>query len=148
MFDLYALPHDFPDYDQAVKERDVYRKVEMLESAFSRDLVHPRFVPHLQLHEFEALLFCDPSKFDWEFIEHDKAIRELAQIASEFGNPELIDDGNMSAPSMRIINLIPEYEGRKASAGPIIAEKIGLTSLREQCKHFDAWLRSLEQLSA
>jgi hypothetical protein len=61
-------------------------------------------------------------------------------------NPEEIDDGATTAPSKRIIKLIPEYEHRKASAGPIIAEKIGLRRIRERCPHFDEWIKKMERL--
>ena len=55
-------------------------------------------------------------------------------------------DGKTTAPSKRIIALLPEYEARKADAGPDIAEFITLPILRQQCPHFDAWLSKLEGL--
>ena len=67
-------------------------------------------------------------------------------MASQFASPELIDDGEQSAPSKRIIHEIPEYEGMKASAGPLIAEKIGLETLRVKCRHFGAWVSRMERL--
>jgi hypothetical protein len=121
--------------------------VAFLEEALGKDFDHPRFVPYIQLHEFEALLLADPSKFDWEFIEHDAAIRRLQALAASVATPELIDDGEHTAPSKRIIAEIPEYAGRKASAGPLIASKIGLPVLRQKCPHFDDWLRRIETLA-
>jgi hypothetical protein len=146
MFDLYALPDDFPEFDLAAKFPTPYERVIALEDAFGRDIQHPRFIPYIQLHEFEALLFSDPSKFDWEFIDHDKEIRKLIEIANSFNTPELIDDNPQTAPSKRIIKEIPEYSGRKSSAGPIIAEKIGIQAMREKCVHFNDWVTRLESL--
>ena len=43
----------------------------------------------------------------------------------------------------------PRYRsmsGRKASAGPIVAGKIGLPTLRSKCGHFGDWLDKLEHL--
>jgi hypothetical protein len=57
--------------------------------------------------------------------------------------PEEVDEGKDTAPSKRIITHVPEYEGRKASAGPLIAANIGLAHLRKRCPHFDAWLSGL-----
>jgi hypothetical protein len=105
-----------------------------------------RFIPYLQLHEFEALLLADPEKFDWEFLDHEKAIRSLVELVAHFASPELIDDRYDTAPSRRISAVIPEYEGRKASAGPLIAEKIGVDTLRQKCPHFGDWLSRLESL--
>lgn len=63
------------------------------------------------------------------------------------GSPELVNDGIDTAPSKRIIREIPEYASIKASAGPIVAEKIGLDNLRLKCRHFGEWLTKLEALS-
>ncbi len=38
MFDLYALPDDFPGSPKAEMERDPYRKVAILENALSDDI--------------------------------------------------------------------------------------------------------------
>ena len=58
----------------------------------------------------------------------------------------LIDDGPETAPSKRIIQLIPEYAALKVSVGSIVAQKIGIARLREKCLHFGQWLLQLEQL--
>ncbi|MBI3016034.1 MAG: DUF4276 family protein [Candidatus Tectomicrobia bacterium] len=146
MFDLYALPSNFPGYENAHGITDPYGRVSALENAMHKDIGNSRFVPYIQLHEFEALLLADPRKLDWIYLEHDAAIQNLIQMASEFNSPELIDDGDDAAPSKRIIKEIPEYEGMKVSAGPLVAEKIGLSALRSKCRHFDEWIRKLERL--
>ena len=146
MFDLYALPGDFPGYEDARQERDPYARIRLLEDALGEDIPDRRFVPYLQLHEFEALLFCDPQKLEVRFDRHSAGIWRLAQVAEQ-SNPELINDGNETAPSKRIIREIPEYESDKASSGPIVAERIGLTTLRTKCQHFAEWLGKLEALT-
>jgi hypothetical protein len=148
MFDLYALPSDFPGYDEARKLKSVYDRIAILEEAMYRDISLPNFIPYFQLHEFEALLLADPQQLDWEYFEHDKAIRNLIRIVSSFDSPELINDGSTTSPSKRIIHEIPEYEGMKASVGPLVAEKIGLGNLRKKCQHFNEWLLKLEQWNA
>jgi hypothetical protein len=152
MFDLYALPVDFPGHADAASEADPYRRTAVLEAALQadirRELDDPRFIPYIQLHEFEALILADPQRLDWEYLEHDAQIaRIVAMVAREGGNPELIDDGEMTAPSKRIIAEIPEYDGQKATSGPLIAAKIGLPTLRVKCTHFAEWLHRLEGLA-
>lgn len=147
LFDLYRLPADFPGYTQSRYIKEPYQKVDLLETAFAQDIQEQRFIPYIQLHEFEALLFADVQHFDWEFLEHESQIRELQKIIDKFENPELINEGENTAPSKRIIKLIAEYESRKSSAGPAIAKAIGLEKLREKCSHFNQWLTRLEQLS-
>ena len=60
MFDLYALPADFPGYAEARREVDPYGKVRILEDALGNDIADRRFIPYIQLHEFEALILADP----------------------------------------------------------------------------------------
>src|SRR5437868_5280161 len=46
MFDLYALPKDFPGYGEAAAQPDVYAKVRALEEAMFSDVGDPRLVPY------------------------------------------------------------------------------------------------------
>jgi len=147
MLDLYGLPSDFPGYDEAAQQSDPNERVELLEKRLAEDLADRRLVPYVQLHEFEALLFCDPSAFEGVFIGCTHATEQLAQIASQFASPELIDDGEQTAPSKRLIQQIPQYAGQKSFAGPQIAEQIGIGLMRQKCPHFDAWVGRLESLS-
>ena len=146
MFDLYALPGDFPEFDIARRLTDPYRRVEALETAFARDVDHQRFVPYIQLHEFEALLLSDPSHFASRFLGRDREVQNLINLSAQLPSPELIDDRPDFAPSKRIISELPDYEGTKSSVGPLIAGKIGLALIRSKCPHFDAWISKLEQL--
>ena len=149
MFDLYAIPRDFPDFVRCQSIEDPLQRVQALETAFFQD-VQPlglyRFVPYIQLHEFESLIFADPKELDWEFLEHNRPIAKLVQFAKTT-TPEEINDTPTGAPSKRIIREIPEYEFRKASVGPLVADKIGLAKLRAACPHFAAWLTLLERLA-
>ncbi len=146
MFDLYGLPTDFPGHKDAAQISDPYRRVRTLEAALSKDISDTRFIPYFQLHEFEALLLSDPQKLDAQFFDRSAEIHRLVEIVSTFDSPELVNDGNNTAPSKRIADEIPEYAGRKKAAGPIVAEKIGLPTLRRKCKHFGRWLGGLELL--
>lgn len=124
MFDLYALPEDFPGFQNSRNISDPENRVKSIENALSADINYQRFVPYIQLHEFEALILADPQKLESEFPEHDKAIKNLVEMVKDEDSPEYIDDGEETAPSKRIIKEIPEYEGMKVSAGPIVVEKL------------------------
>lgn len=148
MFDLYALPEDFPGYDAARHLTDPYQRIEALELAMAEDVDHQRFIPYLQLHEFEALVLSEPRRFDWEYIEprHEGGIAALEALRASVASPELINDGPNTAPSKRILNLIPEYS--KAVAGPLIAGHIGIEAIRSACPHFNRWILGLERLGS
>lgn len=145
MFDLYALPNDFPGYDEALTLRDPYQRVESLEGAFRGDINDWRFIPYIQLHEFEALILSKPEELAVPYPARDREIEQLVEMTARFDSPERIDDGDETAPSKRILTLIPEYE--KVVAGVPAIERIGIETLRAKCPHFDGWLRRLEALT-
>jgi hypothetical protein len=145
-FDLYALPPEFPGFDAARSLGDPYQKVASIERAFAKAMSDSRFISYLSLHEFEALIFADPSRLDLEYLEHEKAIASLQALAAKL-EPECINETPHNAPSKRIIAAIPEYAGSKATVGPATASAIGLAKLRSRCPHFGAWLDALEALA-
>ncbi len=140
MVDLYRLPSDFPGVTQSRGIVDPVNKAEFLEERFSSDLNHPRFVPYVQLHEFEALLFSDPQCFLIAFPSMGTEVADLGAIRRQFQTPEHIDEGD--PPSKRIGKFLPEYV--KPVSGPLIAKHIGLAKLRAECRHFNQWLERLE----
>jgi hypothetical protein len=147
MIDLYAIHADLPGLEEAEKLRHLpEQRVQALEKAFADDIKDDRFVPYIQIHEYEAYLFSDPTWFGYFYDRHERQIAALQAIADRCGNPELIDDGPDTAPSKRIIAEIPDYEGAKSVVGPQVAELIGLNVIRGKCPHFAAWLARLEKL--
>lgn len=143
MVDLYRLPGDFPRFADCQTEVDPLKRVRCLEDGLQEDIQQARFIPYIQLHEFEALLFADPQKFAHPFPGRFRAIAELERIRSQFRSPEHIDDGDDTAPSKRIAAVVPEYT--KAVAGPLIVRQIGIATLRRECEHFHDWITRLER---
>ena len=146
LLDYYALPEDFPQPATPLASSPRGKVID-LEKAMGRDVTSDRlwrFTPHLQLHEFEALLLADVEMFVAEFPDR---VREITRLKAEIGglSPEDVNGERETHPSARIIRHIPEYEGLKPSAGPILASRIGLPRLRQRCPHFADWLSELEQ---
>ena len=145
MFDLYALPDSFPAYEKSKVIADPYEKIRVLEEAFKQDIGHARFIPYIQLYEFEALVLANPENLELEYFDSEAAIRQLQKTLIEFGgNPELINDDPMTAPSKRILAVIPEYD--KVSVGSTIAGINGIEFLKKKCRHFCEWIEKLESL--
>jgi len=151
MFDYYAMPSSWPGRMDArnanVSSDDRARMVEValaddvgttLGDSFNR----ARFIPYLQMHEFEALLFSDVVELAG--VIGAECANELGRIISEFPNPEDINDDAHTAPSQRILQLCATY--RKVLHGSIIAGRIGLNVMRQRCSHFNQWLAGLEGL--
>lgn len=140
LLDFYHLPDDFPGYG-TMPRQNCHQRVAHLEQAWGADIAHQRFLPHLMLHEFETVLYTQPETIARAFGTAEKA-DELAKIVSRFNTIEEINE--LEAPSKRLLKIIPEY--RKTIDGPLIADEIGLTRIRQACPHFNHWLSQLEQI--
>jgi len=146
MFDLYALPDDFPKYEESIKILRPYEKVVFLENAMQEDIADFRFVPYIQLYEFEALILSNPQNLEYEYFDRENEIAALQkQLEQHDNNAELINEGKYTAPSKRILKLIPEYD--KVSVGAALASMEGMDNLKQHCRHFRDWIEKLEQLS-
>jgi len=154
MFDYYRLPSNWPGRE-AVAGKPPRAKAKILERAMQSRITHSlgrdaspsRFVPYIQMHEFEALLFAEPRTLG-EVLTRDadpqRTIRSLLQVVAHFATPEEIDEGATTAPSKRILSLAEHYQ--KVTDGNLAATRIGLETMRQECPHFDEWLRRLEAL--
>ena len=150
MIDLYALHKGFPGAGEAERYQNApYRRVEALEESWAKETNDLRFIPHIQLHEYEAYLFSDISILSRYYEGQERAIEKLAEVADGLDSPELIDDGPGTAPSKRIIGHLPRYESDKSTVGvQQAAERIGLPRIRRRCPHFDKWIDRLQKLAA
>ncbi len=152
MFDYYRMPTDWPgrESDNAVAYTE---KAITVEQAMADDIFkemgtsfnRQRFIPYVQMHEFEALLFSKPDVLAG-VIQEPKATGALQTIANKFPTtPEEIDDNPQTAPSKRILGIFPGYQ--KVLHGNIVAQRIGLEIIRGRCPHFNQWLCALETLA-
>jgi Domain of unknown function (DUF4276) len=149
MFDLYALYDGFPGWDEAEKQRHIpHERVLTLERAFADEVGDHRFIPHIQLHEFETILLCDPSQFNLVYEDSSAGIAALQAAVAAATSPELVDDGETTAPSKRIIGQFPRYSGEKTTNGVELACCVGIERTRSLCPHFDEWLKTLESLGS
>jgi len=146
MIDLYGLG-DYPGVEPRGGE-NARERVARIEREMAEELPSPRFLPYVQLHEFESLVLADVDRIPAEFPDGE-ADHAPEQLRASIGDiePELVDDGHDSAPSKRIIAVVPAYAPLKAVAGPAIARAIGLPALRLCCPHFGEWLARLESLA-
>jgi hypothetical protein len=150
MFDFYGLSRvrNFPGYTGVNALPTSERKVAHLEKALEQDIDFHRFIPYIQVHEFEALLLVDPLKLKQVFLEEGKAVDSLMDEINTTGQePEEINDGLETAPSKRIIRHIPAFKDRKVDAGTDAINLIGIQPLLSRCPHFAAWVNRLEQLA-
>lgn len=154
MVDLYGplAAGGFPGFTtDPPPPREPYARVAWLERAFLDDLRAElddarRFIPYLQLHEFEALVLARPRHLDWMYVEdrHEAAIASLEAMVAGYASPELINEGRETAPSKRLAAAIPEYD--KTDAAFEVCRKTGVDALMKSCPHFGAWVERLAAL--
>jgi hypothetical protein len=150
MLDLYGLGAGFPGTPLPANLTGI-EKASRIEEAVKADICDTipgrrpdiRFLPYIQLHEYEGLLFSDPSAFAASLDRPDLA-QPFEAIRGEFATPEDIDDSPDGAPSKRVIRAHPRY--RKVLQGTKAAHAIGMPSIRRECPHFRAWVERLEGL--
>jgi hypothetical protein len=144
MVDLYSLPEDFPGYHAARAMADPLAQAADLQRALAEELNDTRFVPYLQVHEFEALLLVRPDLIADLYDAPAGDVSQLEADVAAFASPEHVDHGQHSHPKARLKLCFPDYD--ENVAGPLLAEAIGLPELRTKCRHFGDWLTRLEQL--
>lgn len=150
-FDLYGLPSDFPGRAETAQEMDPVDQAIAVETEFHSSVIDvaecrpDRFLPHIQPHEFEALLFSDPGRFAevepaWrKFVDNLEAARRMAR------SPEYINDGSETHPSARLRNLLrPRYN--KVRHGRAVSARIGVGRMRAECSHFNGWVARVAAL--
>lgn len=148
--DYYGLyqKHNFPEWDVAEKTIDKNDRITILEKGMKNDVNEThrnRFIPYMQLHEFEGLLFNDINVFHQQIPSEDLVgLEELEKTLKEYDNPEMINNNKKTSPSHRLDRIILGYN--KIIYGDILAEAIGLNRIRQKSPRFNTWLATLERL--
>lgn len=150
--DLYALDTTFPGFIEAAKLTDVYARTARLETALHQAIVDyvgcrpERFIPHIQPHEFEGLLFSDVNTLALTEPSWKHQLPILQAVRTTFDTPEHINGGYETKPSQRLKNILdPKY--KKTRHGPLAAEKITLSKMEQECVHFREWMTKLRGLA-
>lgn len=79
--DFYGIyeHHDFPDWRQSLTEPSKSIKMDILENGMRNSIasnLQSRFIPYIQLHEFEALIFSDYASFEEYYEPRDSSVRK------------------------------------------------------------------------
>lgn len=150
MFDFYGMPDSWPGRAKARKAA-FSDKAHIVEEAFRKDIIDElgssfdqnRFIPYVQMHEFEALLFSHPPTI-CEVLRAPDSEDDVQAVRDKFSTPEEINDNPNTAPSRRLIDLFADY--RKRLHGLIAANRIGIETMLAECPHFAEWLSTLKAL--
>lgn len=146
-FDYYGVKtKKFPNWIETVgiNKANVRERIEILENGMLEEIdsnLRYRFIPYIQLHEFEALLFNNIEVFDNNFKRSEFNRANLLDVLNEFPDPELINQKIETSPSHRLIEIIPSYN--KILYGNMLVEIIGIEQIKQKNKHFNDWIEQL-----
>ena len=137
--DFFRIPNNMPGYDEAMRSVDGLQRVENLQQALGESIADRRFIPYIQLHEFEALLFSNNNGF--EYLWEEKLSEKTKTIVDAFENPEDINSAPETAPSKRLLAINEKYD--KVLDGNLIALEVGINEMLAKCPRFADWVSSL-----
>lgn len=135
IIDFFRLPENFPGFTVDST------KISRIEAAICDDFDNNNdFIPYIQRHELEALMFSDRSGF--ELVVDDKnKLRKIDAIFDQYPNPEDINNNPETAPSKRLQKIF-NYD--KTSDGELIFNMIGIDNMLRKCPRFAEWINKIE----
>lgn len=146
LIDFFGRPSNLPSLDRPVKHVSDYEMADAIEAAIAEDIGDSRFIPYLQMHEFEAFLFVSMKGFEYCYNGNAAGYQKFKSIIEKYENPEDINTTPAGAPSKRILSIIPDYD--KVIHGNTIIMENGLDMILAKCPRFRAWVDKLvEKLS-
>ena len=148
LIDFYRIKdsYQFPGWEEAKEISNSMDKMNVMFIDMLNDMpeiLRGRFVPYIQLHEFEGLLFSDISVFQNNFLPNECDLVAIQSAIDEFESPEDINNKPETAPSSRLLNAISGYD--KVVFGSLLAEEITLSTIRSKCPLFNSWIERIEE---
>lgn len=145
--DLYGIQshHKFPQFNtKAANNQEI---VANMETGMKNDVnkaLAIRFIPYIQLHEFESLVFCSLDVLKTKFMPNEADFAELEKIINYYVTPEDINNSPVTAPSKRLEKNISVYSKKLCSVS--ITKDIGMNEMKNKCPHFRSWIEQLEKI--
>ena len=101
------------------------------------------FIPYIQKHEMETLMFANPE--DGFSLESDKIKKAIIEICKQYPNIEDINGTELGAPSKRLEAIYKSNHEKydKIIDGMNIAELTGIDKMIEKSIRFKSWINKL-----
>ncbi len=161
MFDYYGMKGKWPGTAQpsGSTPHEIALSVErMISQEVEKRLgsnIANRFIPYVQMHELETLLYADP-EITSELLQQPEKAEIMKREISEAGECEKINNSKETCPAKRISGHFSNYKKGDLKSSKRIGEsrlqamsilgKIGIPQLKKTCPHFAYWYNHLETL--
>ena len=135
--DFFRLPTDYPGFTVDVKQ---IGKIEDAVRADCSAIIPPTsFLPYIQKHEFETLLFANPAGFT--NVVNSTEMSGILNVLKKFSTPEDINGSPKTAPSKRLLSI---FNYKKVADSALVMKDVDIDMLRKRCPRFDTWVGRLE----
>ena len=135
--DFFRLPTDYPGFTVDVKQ---IGKIEDAVRADCSAIIPPTsFLPYIQKHEFETLLFANPAGFT--NVVNSTEMSGILNVLKKFSTPEDINGSPETAPSKRLLSI---FNYKKVADSALVMKDVDIDMLRKRCPRFDTWVGRLE----
>ena len=139
-FDFYGFLKVFP-FKKEIDSIGCYGRVEQTEEMFGADLNSSKFLPYLNLHEYEMIYFID-YEITKKVLDDNIDRNKLRRIIDKYENIEEINEDPSNAPSKRLKNICPSYE--KIYHSQLITQELSIGMIKNKCIHFKKWIENIE----
>lgn len=151
MVDLYRFPVQSGDREEETELKkhssnpDIDERLSGLENILSAAVQkikpYPNFIPYIQKHEFEALLFSNTEVF----FENSGIKKAVESVLEEIPNPEDINSTEEGHPANRLKKIFKVHRNKyvKGADAVVFAELAGIEVILEKCPRFQLWIETL-----
>ena len=137
LLDFLRLPTDYPGFTVDVKQ---IGKIEDAVRADCSAIIPPTsFLPYIQKHEFETLLFANPAGFT--NVVNSTEMSGILNVLKKFSTPEDINGSPETAPSKRLLSI---FNYKKVADSALVLKDVDIDLLRRRCPRFNEWVARLE----
>lgn len=149
LIDYYGIKDSFgfPGWEESKAIPDKRSRMHFLFRKMEDEMppdIRERFIPYIQLHEFESLIFSDINVISQNFDDNEATMYLLEAAVTDFPNPEEINCRPDLAPSKRLLKAISGYN--KVIYGACLAHDIGLKKILDKCPLFSEWYNRLSSI--
>lgn len=146
LIDYFKLNSEtkLPGFLDCLNKPSTDEKIECLENKLynivQKIKPYNYFIPYIQKHEMETLMFANPE--DGFSLENDKIKNAIIEISKQYPNIEDINGSELGAPSKRLEAIYKSNDKKynKIVDGIDIIEFSGIDTIIEKCPRFKNWI--------
>lgn len=152
MIDHYGINSErkMPGYD-SITHDSIAERIAKMEDILEQEVLKLKpyrfFIPYIQQHELETLLFANPKDgFD---LEDERIRNDVIELCSQFESIEEINCTPQGAPSKRLAEIYKRHNRKYQKvieAVDIIELGGGIEPILDKCPRFKQWITKLTEM--